>query len=89
MKFLQSNEVLQIGVFHDLLDGFFVGKSTLFFNDEGTQRDTERFRYISSMLWEMRSISIFNNVLGNQIGHLDPAVISIEFATCKKSEVFE
>ena len=73
---LQSNEKLEIGVLFDLLNEFFIREPQAGFDDQSSQRHAKWLRWSTKPLAELGCIVIFQVVSRDQLGQLDPAIVT-------------
>ena len=73
---LQTDEELGIWVFFDLLDQFFIREPQAGFDDQSSQCHAKWLRWSSKPLAEMGCIVIFQFVPRDQLGQLDPAIVT-------------
>lgn len=83
----QSDKILKIRVFRDLLHEFPVGILEPVLDDQGSQRHTQRLCNITCIAWKQTGIFFFKQIPGDPACHLYPTVIRIHFESHRLVEI--
>jgi len=86
---LPADEELEIRILFDLLDEFFIRDPQAGLDDQSPQRHAKWLRRSTKPLAELGCIDIFQFVPWDQLGQLDPAVVTRELSTKWQEEVLE
>jgi hypothetical protein len=80
---------LEIGIFLDVLDQFFIGDAPASRDDQSAKRHAEWLGGRTIAFAELRRIVIFQVSPGDEFCQLDPAVITEGFAAKVQEETFK
>ena len=73
---LQANEELEVRIFFDLFNEFFIREPQAGFDDQSSQRHAKWLRWSTKTLAELGCIVIFQFVPRDQLSKLDPAIVT-------------
>ena len=86
--FVETEEVLEVGVFADLGDGFLVGDAEAFLDDERAKGDAAFLGGCAhAALGEVGAVVFPGKVPWDEAGEFHPAVLKVELATKREVEV--
>ncbi len=89
LKCLQADEELEVWVFLDLLDQFFVREPEASLDDQRTQCHANGLCWRSKSFTGLSCVIILQHIPRNELSQLGPAIITREFAAKRQEEVFE